>query len=215
MERVHQRIARRSPREASRSGSRPTPLEGARNTCRIGRFTSPPRRREGFDRGSSQRPRSPGSAPHCAARCSVRRPAPPSGDGCAGASRLARKHVSFRRLQKLDSGRHGAASRGCAITGGSRTTRARSTARPTASAGGGESRARSRRGQPARRTTGRHGFSNVSNHAEARSKWCGDELDPTVSTDAERRASFLVRSSTVLPRKGWLPRREPAATKQR
>jgi len=29
-----------------------------------------------------------------------------------GASRLARKHVSFRRLQKLDSGRHGAAAMG-------------------------------------------------------------------------------------------------------
>jgi hypothetical protein len=28
----------------------------------------------------------------------------------SGASRLARKHVSFRRLQKLDSERHGAAA---------------------------------------------------------------------------------------------------------
>jgi len=36
----------------------------------------------------------------------------PSGDGCVGASRQARKHGSFRRLQKLDSERHGAAAAG-------------------------------------------------------------------------------------------------------
>lgn len=41
-----------------------------------------------------------------------RSPTPPSGDGDVGASRLARKHVSFRRLQKLDSGRHCPAATG-------------------------------------------------------------------------------------------------------
>lgn len=87
-------------------------MRGARTTHRFGRFTSPPRRREGFERGSPKRPRSPRSASHCAARCPVCRLAPPSGDGCVGASRLARKHVSFRRLQKLDSERHGAAAAG-------------------------------------------------------------------------------------------------------
>lgn len=46
--------------------------------------------------------------------------------------------------------------------------------------GGGESRARSGRCQPARRTTGRQAFLDVSNHPGVRLKWCGDELDPTV-----------------------------------
>lgn len=87
-------------------------VRGCSQHPRFSRFTSPPRRSEGFDRGSPKRPRSPRFAYHCAARCFGRGPAQPSGDGRVGASRLARKHVSFRRLQKLDSGRHGAAAAG-------------------------------------------------------------------------------------------------------
>lgn len=64
-----------------------------------------------------------------------------------------------------------------AIFGGSRTMTLRPQGR--GSAGGGESRARSGRCQPARRTTGRHVFSNASNRGGVRSKWCGDEPDPT------------------------------------
>jgi len=56
VERAHKRIARRSPREASRPGSDQRQAEGARNTHRFGRFTSPPRKTGGgFERGSPKR----------------------------------------------------------------------------------------------------------------------------------------------------------------
>jgi len=109
-------------------------------------------------------PRSPRSAYHCAARCSGAAQRHPSGDGDVGASRLARKHVSFRRLQKLDSGRHGAAAAGEQSPVAAASRASSLVARPRVSAGGGESRARSGRCQPARRTTGRRVFLDVSNH---------------------------------------------------
>jgi hypothetical protein len=63
-------------------------------------FTSPPpERARATSLARPKRPRSPRSANLCAARCFGRGSAlPPSGGG-EGASRLARKHVSFRRLQ--------------------------------------------------------------------------------------------------------------------
>lgn len=155
------------------------------NTHRVAGSPSPPESGWGFERGSSQRPRSPGSANQCAARCSgcrsARPPSTPTSvehDGRVGASRDARKHVSFRRLQKLDSGRHGAAAVG-EQSPTAAVRRHRSTARSAASPRGGESRARSGHCQPARRTTGRRAFLDASNRGGFRSKWCGDELDPT------------------------------------
>jgi hypothetical protein len=75
----------------------------------------------------------------------------------AGASRRSRKHVSIRRLQISISERHGAAAAEQSVAA------ARGVRPKGRSAGGGESRARSGRCQPARRTTGGHAFSNVSN----------------------------------------------------
>jgi hypothetical protein len=115
------------------------------------------------------RPGLPTSAPQGAP---VRRPALPSGDGRVGASRLARKHVSFRRLQKLDSERHGAAAAGeqSPVAAARRASFDRKVdglfllIRPLrANWGGGESSARSGQCQPARRTTGRPSFPEVSN----------------------------------------------------
>jgi len=83
-----------------------TPIGSAGSPVPLGK-------REGASSGARPNgPRSPRSAYHCAARCSGAAQRHPSGDGDVGASRLARKHVSFRRLQKLDSGRHGAAATG-------------------------------------------------------------------------------------------------------
>jgi hypothetical protein len=84
VERARKRIARRSPREASRSGRDRRQGDGARNTRSFGRFTSPAsQKRPGFE----QRPStpagacSPRSANHCAERCFGHRPALPSHDG--------------------------------------------------------------------------------------------------------------------------------------
>jgi len=61
-------------------------------------------------------------------------------------------------LQKLDSGRHGAAAAGEQSPVAAASRASSLVARPRVSAGGGESRARSGRCQPARRTTGRRVF---------------------------------------------------------
>jgi hypothetical protein len=163
VERARKRIARSSPREASRSGrgqrrSRvlATPIASAGSPALLAEVRA----------SSAVRPNGharPGSRNHCAARCFGRGPAQPSRDGRVGASRLARKHVSFRRLQKLDSGRHGAAAAGEQSPVAAARRASRSIARSTISPGGGESRARSGRCQPARRTTGRRVFLDVSN----------------------------------------------------
>jgi hypothetical protein len=64
VERAHKRIARRSPREASRPGSDRRQTEGARNTHRFGRFTSPPSKKwEGAS--SWARPNGPTLAQVC------------------------------------------------------------------------------------------------------------------------------------------------------
>lgn len=117
-----------APREASRKGSDRRRFAGARNTRRFGRFTSLVPRGLGYElvspkRGSLAQARRAG-APQGVL---VRGPAPPPIRGArSGASRLARKHVSFRRLQKLDSERHGAAA-GVSNHDGSRSTSNRST----------------------------------------------------------------------------------------
>lgn len=73
--------------------------------------------------------------------------------------------------------------------------------------GGGESRARSGQCQPARRTTGRPSFPEVSNRDGVRLKWCGDELNPTVflpTQHAEQVTWFVL--SPVCSARGRLSR---------
>jgi hypothetical protein len=174
-----------------------TPFAGARNTLASAgspALLAEARASSGVRPNGHARPGLPTSAPQGAP---ARRPALPSRDGDVGASRLARKHVSFRRLQKLDSGRHGAAAAG--EQSPVAAARRFFDRKIGVSAGGGESRARSGWCQPARRTTGRRAFSSVSNHGGVRLKWCDDELNPT----RKEQVTWLV-ISTVLPRKGWL-----------
>jgi hypothetical protein len=122
----------------------------------------------------------------------VRRPALSSGDGRVGASRLARKHVSFRRLQNLDSERHGAAAVGeQSPTAVARRAIPRSKDR-RASARGGESRARSGQCQPARRTTGRPSFPDVSNRA-------GGSIESGVVTSSPQLCFYRHSMSSKLP----------------
>jgi len=142
-------------------------------------------------------PRSPRSAHQCAARCSIRRPRLPSSDGRwvlhdwrGNTFRfvVCRNSIQSAMALQLPVSNHWWQPH------------------DEQSPGGGERRARSGRCQPARRTTGRRAFPDVSNRAGVRLKWCGDELDPTVfyrhRTPSESPGSF---SRRFCPVRGGFP----------
>jgi hypothetical protein len=154
---------------------------------------------ERFERGSSKRPRSPGSAYQCAARCSIRRPRLPSFRWRLGASRLARKHVSFRRLQKLDSERHGAAAAGerSPVAAARRVPRSKGRARrAVAKAELDQGNVSRHDARPADAPSPTRAIV-----AGVRLKWCGDELDPN---KAEQVTWFVL--SPVCSARGRLSR---------
>lgn len=174
MERAHERFARRSPREASRPGCGQRRSRVLANTHRIGRFTSPPRSREGFERGSPKRPRSPRSANHCAERRSGPRPALPS-SAVAWVLHDSRGNT-FRFVVCRNSIQSAMALQLRVSNHQWQPYEERSLDRkisdlfllirpPRANWDGGESRARSGQCQPARRTTGRLSLPDVSNRA--------------------------------------------------
>lgn len=162
MERARKRIARSSPREASRSG------RGQRRSrvlaTSIASAGSPALLAE-VRASSGVRPNGhahPGCEP--LRRKVLRSRASATICRWSRGCFTTRAETRFvRRLQKLDSGRHGAAAAGEQSPVAAARRASRSIARSTISPGGGESRARSGRCQPARRTTGRRVFLDVSN----------------------------------------------------
>lgn len=128
--------------------------DGARNTRSFGRFTSPPPKKRPASSGASKSARSPRSVNHCAERCFGHRPATPSRDGARVLHDT--RGNTFRFVVCSNSIQSAMALQLPA-------SNLRWQPHDEQSSGGGESRARSGRRQPARRTTGRLVLSNVSN----------------------------------------------------
>jgi hypothetical protein len=199
VERAHERVAHRSPREASRSGRDRRRIAGARNTRRLGRFTSPDlHEARGYGQAQPSALRSPGSASHCAERCFGHRPASPSSDGAwvlhdwrGNTFRFVVCRYSIQgatALQPRPSNQLGQPHE--------EQSAARSVSRRVAAKAALDHDAVGRHdARPAGTSSPTRAIA-----AGVRLKWCGDELD------RPGRASHLVRDSTVLPRKGWLSR---------
>lgn len=163
MERAHKRIARRTPREASRPGRGRRSPKGARKHPSFGRFTSPSSQKRGLRARFVQ----------TATLAQVCRPLRRKVLRSVGRRyRLATvawvlhdwRGNTFRFVVCRNSIQGTMALQLRVSNHQRQPDDGSSIARSGESAGGGESSARSGRRQSARRTTGRRAFSSVSNH---------------------------------------------------
>ena len=209
MERAHKRIARQAPREASRPGFGRRHTKVLANTHRFGRFTSPPRRREGFECGSPKRPRSPRFAKplrrkvlrSAGQRCRLATVAWVLHDSRGNTFRfvVCRNSIQSTMALQLPVSNHQWQPHDEHLVRSKDRRPRRAVAKAELDHGSASRHDARPAGAPS---------STRAIAAGVRLKWCGDELDPT---KAEQVTWFVL--STVLLRKGWLSRRRARCRK--